>query len=101
MNRPGHFVAIIGGAVAGSEAASKLAERDISSVIFEQNALAYGKLEIGLPKWHINLRNSQESKIDQKLKHPSIYYIPLTKLGKDIDFNEIIYDWGFSAIRKK
>jgi NADPH-dependent glutamate synthase beta subunit-like oxidoreductase len=98
MNQPGYFVAIIGGAVAGSEAAIKLAERGIYSAVFEQNALPYGKLETGLPKWHINLRNSQESKIDKKLKHPLVTYIPSITLGQDLYFNDIINNWGFSAI---
>ena len=95
---PGYFVAIIGGAVAGSEAAVKLAERGIYSAVFEQNELPYGKLETGLPKWHINLRNSQENKIDQKLKHPLVTFVPCVKLGRDLDFKDIIKNWGFSAI---
>jgi NADPH-dependent glutamate synthase beta subunit-like oxidoreductase len=98
MNQPGHFVAIIGGAVAGSEAAQKLAERGIYSAVFEQNALPYGKLETGLPKWHINLRNSQEAKIDKKLSHPLVTYVPSIKIGQDLDFDDIAYNWGFSAI---
>ncbi|TDI96521.1 MAG: oxidoreductase, partial [Caldithrix sp.] len=39
---PNHFVAIIGGAIAGSEAASRLADRGIYTVVFEQNLRPYG-----------------------------------------------------------
>jgi ferredoxin--NADP+ reductase len=98
MISPGHFVAIIGGAVAGSEAASRLSERKINCVVFEQNPLPYGKLETGLPKWHVNLRNSQEDKIDAKLKHPLVHYVPAVRLGQDLSFNDLIKNWNFSAI---
>jgi flavin-dependent dehydrogenase len=66
MNSPGYFVAIFGGAVAGSEAALQLSRRGIYTVVFEQNALPYGKIEDGLPKWHVKLRNKEEEKIDEK-----------------------------------
>src|SRR5512136_1631123 len=98
MISPGHFVAIIGGAVAGSEAASRLSARNINCVVFEQNPLPYGKLETGLPKWHVNLRNSQEDKIDVKLRHPLVHYVPAVRLGKDLSFIDLITNWNFSAI---
>jgi NADPH-dependent glutamate synthase beta subunit-like oxidoreductase len=98
MAESGHIVAIFGGAVAGSEAASKLAERGIKSVVFEQNPLPYGKLESGLPKWHIKLRNKEESKIDQKLNHPLVEFVPSVTLGHDIEFNDVVKNWDFSAI---
>jgi len=98
MISPGYFVAIIGGAVAGSEAASRLSERNINCAVFEQNPLPYGKLETGLPKWHVNLRNSQEDKIDAKLRHPLIHYVPSVRLGKDLSFTDLITNWNFSAV---
>jgi len=98
MSIPGYFIAIIGGAVAGSEAAARLAERGIPSVVFEQNSLPYGKLETGLPKWHVNLRNSQEEKIDSKLDQPLIHFIPSVRLGKDLHITDLIQEWNFSAI---
>jgi ferredoxin--NADP+ reductase len=98
MVSPGHFVAIIGGAVAGSEAASRLSTRNINCVVFEQNDLPYGKLETGLPKWHVNLRNSQEEKIDAKLKHPLVHFVPGIRLGEDVRFTELVNEWDFSAI---
>jgi NADPH-dependent glutamate synthase beta subunit-like oxidoreductase len=95
---PGHFVAIFGGAVAGSEAADKLTQRGIRCAVFEQNNLPYGKIETGLPKWHIKLRDSQERKIDQKLRHPLVDFIPNIKLGQDLQFDDIARNWGFSAV---
>ncbi|MCB0294232.1 MAG: hypothetical protein KDG51_03110, partial [Calditrichaeota bacterium] len=64
---PGHFVALFGGACAGSEAAFQLANRGIYVAVFDQQALPYGKIEDGLPKWHVKLRDKEEAKIDQKL----------------------------------
>ncbi len=98
MPEPAHFVAIIGGAVAGSEAAEKLANRGVQVVVFEQNDLPYGKIESGLPKWHVKLRDSQEKKIDEKLNHPLIRYVPGIKLGRDITVNHLREEWGVSAI---
>lgn len=96
--KSGHYVAIFGGSVAGSEAASELAKRGIRAAVFEQHALPYGKLESGLPLWHMNLRDRQEGIVDEKLQNELIEFIPLTKLGKDIEFNEFVKNWGFSAI---
>ncbi len=95
---PGYFVAIFGGACAGSEAAHQLAQRGIYSVVFEKNPLPYGKIEDGLPKWHVKLRNKEENKIDEKINQQYVNYVPNMKLGETIDFDEIVNDWGFSAI---
>jgi NADPH-dependent glutamate synthase beta subunit-like oxidoreductase len=98
MAESGHIVAIFGGAVAGSEAASKLVERGIRCVVFDQNTLPYGKLESGLPKWHIKLRNKEEAKIDKKLNHPLVDFVPLITLGDNLEFNDVVENWNFSAI---
>jgi ferredoxin--NADP+ reductase len=92
-----HVVVIIGGAVAGSEAAFQLASRGVLSVVLEQNERPYGKIEDGLPRWHVNLRAQEEKRIDDKLCHPSIHYVPRTRLGRDLDLAEI-RRWGPSAI---
>ena len=97
MTHPTHFVAIFGGAVSGSEAAYQLSKRGIYSVVFEQNVLPYGKIEDGLPKWHVKLRNKEEEKVNEKIKHPYVMYVPNVKLGKDINFEDIV-NWGFSAV---
>lgn len=93
-----HVVAIFGGAVSGAEASHQLSLRGIRSVVFEQNALPYGKIEDGLPKWHAKLRDKEEAAIDTKLASPFIHFVPLVKLGQNIDFQEVVNNWGFSAI---
>jgi ferredoxin--NADP+ reductase len=93
-----HYVAIIGGSISGSEAAILLVEKGFNVVVFEMNNLPYGKIEDGLPKWHINLRNRQMNEIDAKLQHPNILFVPKTKIGVDIDFLDLKEKWGFSAI---
>ena len=93
-----YCVAVFGGAVAGSEAVERMVENDVEVVVFEQNALPYGKIETGLPKWHVKLRDKQELKINERLNRPNVHYVPLCRLGKDIDFADIANNWGFSAI---
>ena len=93
-----HFVAVFGGSVAGSEAAFHLAQRGFRVVVFDQNFLPYGKIEDGLPKWHAKLRDKEESLIDEKLNQPNIRYVPGVKLGRDINFEDLIKNWGFSAV---
>lgn len=93
-----HLVAIFGGAVSGAEAAHQLALRGIRSVVFEQNALPFGKIEDGLPKWHARLRDKEEENINEKLNHPLVTYVPKVKLGREIDFLDIVHNWGFSAV---
>ena len=68
MTQPAHIVAIFGGGIAGSEAALRLAERGIRSVVFEMEALPWGKIELGLPKWHVKQRNMEEDGIDFDFK---------------------------------
>ena len=99
MSHPGpqHVVLIVGGAVAGSEAAFRFAERGILCIVLEQNDRPYGKIEDGLPRWHANLRAQEEKKIDDKLAHPRVHFVPRTKLGRDIQLEDIL-TWGLSAV---
>jgi ferredoxin--NADP+ reductase len=97
VNKSGYCVAIFGGGVAGTEAAFRLSQLGIRVVLFEQHALPYGKIEEGLPKWHIKLREQEEAKIDEKLNQSGIYFVPDTKLGGDLSLSEI-QSWGFNAI---
>jgi NADPH-dependent glutamate synthase beta subunit-like oxidoreductase len=94
----GNFAAIFGGACSGSEAASRLAHYGVYVAVFEQHALPYGKIEDGLPKWHVKLRDKEEGKIDQRLSHPNIFFVPKTGLGRDIDFEDVVRNWGFGAV---
>lgn len=93
-----HYVAVIGGSISGSEAASILAQNGFRVVVFDMNKLPYGKIEDGLPNWHIKLRNRQIAEIDKKLNHKNIRYVPMIKIGRDINFLDLVNDWGFSAI---
>ncbi len=92
------IVAVVGGATAGAEAAGLFAERGIRVVVFEQNARPYGKIEDGLPRWHVKLRRKEYETINERLSRPGVEFVPCTKIGRDIDFRELATAWGFSAI---
>ncbi len=92
-----HVVLIVGGAVSGAEAAAQFTARGVRCIVLEQNPRPYGKIEDGLPRWHVKLRESEEDKIDQKLAHPDTLFVPCIKLGKDITLEEL-RAWGLSAI---
>jgi len=95
---PSHAVAVIGGATAGAEIAHRLAERGIAVAVFDQNRRPYGKIEDGLPRWHVGLRTKEYANIDSKLSTGDVYFVPDTKIGEDIDFLELVREWGFSAV---
>jgi ferredoxin--NADP+ reductase len=97
-DRPYHFVAIVGGAIAGSVAAEILADQGIRVVVIEQNERPYGKIEDGLPRWHREQRKQEYSRIDARLKKPGVFFLPSTKLGRDMDFQDLCDNWGFSAV---
>ena len=94
---PQHVVLIIGGAVSGSEVALQLARRGILCVVIDQNPRPYGKIEDGLPRWHAHLRRQEMDKIDQRLDHPGVQFVPRTKLGRDTDLRQLL-GWGPSAL---
>lgn len=93
-----HVVAIVGGACAGAEAAATLADRGIMVVVFEQNARPFGKIEDGLPRWHDKQRAQEYDKLREKLSRPNVHYVPLTKMGRDVAFEDLARGWGFSAL---
>ena len=93
-----HCVAVIGGATAGAEIASRLADRGVSVFVFEQNKRPYGKIEDGLPRWHEALREKEYETIDEKLTRPGVEFIPSTKVGRDVEFKALANEWGFSAV---
>src|SRR6267378_1721715 len=96
--RPYHFAAIIGGAIAGSVAAEILADHGIPVVVIEQNKRPYGKIEDGLPRWHLEQRKQEYSRIDARLKKPGVFFLPCTRLGRDLDFQDLCNNWGFSVV---
>ncbi|HEV3331598.1 MAG TPA: FAD-dependent oxidoreductase [Bryobacteraceae bacterium] len=93
-----HFVAIIGGAIAGSVAAETLADHGIRVAVIEQNSRPYGKVEDGLPRWHAEQRKQEYGRIDARLKKPGVWFIPSTKIGRELDFQSFCEEWGFSAV---
>jgi len=93
-----HFVAIIGGAIAGSVAAEVLASHGIRVAVIEQNKRPYGKIEDGLPRWHVEQRKQEYGKIDARLNKPGVFFVPSTKLGRDLGFDDLCNHWGFSAV---
>ena len=95
---PSHSVAVIGGAVAGAEVAATLADRGVAVVVIEQNPRPYGKIEDGLPRWHVALRRKEYETIGEKLSRPNVAFVPLTSIGKHVSFRELTHDWGFSAV---
>jgi len=96
--QPTHCMAVIGGAVAGAEVAATLAARGVEVVVFDQNPRPYGKIEDGLPRWHVNLRHKEYATIRENLSKPGVHFVPLTRIGRDVDFRELVEDWGFSGV---
>jgi ferredoxin--NADP+ reductase len=93
-----HVVAVIGAATSGSEIARILAERRVTVIVFEQNPRPYGKIEDGLPRWHVKQRRDEYEEINKRLEHPNIHYVPLTRMGREIDFTELREAWLLSAV---
>ncbi len=93
-----HVVAIVGGAAAGAEAAGILTGRGVVCVVFEQNPRPYGKIEDGLPRWHLKLRQKEYERINERLSQPGIHFVPCTKIGRDVDFRALAREWGFTGV---
>lgn len=93
-----HVVAIVGGATSGAEAAAVLADKGVEVVVFEMNPRPFGKIEDGLPRWHAKQRRDEYQNIGAKLKKPGVHFVPNTKLGRDVKFEELAKAWGFSAL---
>jgi NADPH-dependent glutamate synthase beta subunit-like oxidoreductase len=93
-----HVVAVIGGATAGAEVAGRLAQRGVVVIVFEQNPRPYGKIEDGLPRWHRELRRKEYETIAEKLATPDVHFVPLTRIGRDVDFDQLVTGWGLIAV---
>ena len=91
------IVAIVGGAVAGSEAVYQFTERGVRCVAIEQNDLPYGKIEDGLPKWHAKQRKKEMAQIDTRISHELVDFLPNTQIGKDLTVEELL-TMGFSTV---
>jgi ferredoxin--NADP+ reductase len=95
---PSHCVAVIGGAVAGAEIAGALANAGAEVVVFEQNPRPYGKIEDGLPRWHVALRQKEYDAIGAHLSHPNVRFVPNTRIGPDVSFRDLVDGWGFTGV---
>jgi ferredoxin/flavodoxin---NADP+ reductase len=93
-----YFVAVVGGAISGSVAAEILADHGVRVAVIEQNKRPYGKIEDGLPRWHVEQRQQEYARIDARLKKAGVYFVPCTRLGRDLDFDDFTRHWGFSAV---
>ena len=93
-----YAIAVIGGATAGAVAAGVFSEFGILTVVFEQNARPYGKVEDGLPRWHVALRRKEYAAIDGKLTSPGVHYVPSTTIGEHVELEELTNEWGFHAV---
>jgi len=93
-----HVVAIIGGAVAGSEAAAVCAARGVTALVIEQNDRPFGKIEDGLPRWHDKLRQKEYEQIGRHLSLPNVLFLPRTRVGRDLTLGELRDTWGLSAV---
>ena len=97
-NQARHVVAVIGAATAGSEIARILARRGALVIVFEQNLRPYGKIEDGLPRWHVKQRKDEYEEINERLEHPNIEFVPGTRLGRDVDFEDLRTQWGLNVL---
>jgi ferredoxin--NADP+ reductase len=98
VQEPQHAVAVVGGATVGADVAGRLAARGVLVVVFEQHPRPYGQVEDRLPRWHVKLRRKEYETIDAKLDRPGVHFVPRTKIGRDIPFDDLMRDWGFSAV---
>lgn len=93
-----YAICIVGGAAAGAEAAGIFADRGILTVVLEQNDRPYGKIEDGLPRWHVELRRKEYATIDSKLTKPHVHLVPRTKLGRDVGLRQLVDEWCFHSV---
>ena len=91
-------MAVVGGATAGAEFAARLAAEGAFVAVFEQNPRPYGKIEDGLPRWHEALRRKEYETIGAKLAQPGVEYVPLTRVGRDVELADLCRSWGFHAV---
>jgi ferredoxin/flavodoxin---NADP+ reductase len=97
-NQGRHLVAVVGAATAGSEISRILADRGALVIVFEQNLLPYGKIEDGLPRWHVKQRKEEYEEINRRLAHRNIEFVPGSRLGREVDFEDLRTRWGLNVL---
>jgi NADPH-dependent glutamate synthase beta subunit-like oxidoreductase len=98
LEKKEHVIAVVGGAVAGSEAAAYAAERGAVVLVIDQGERPYGKIEDGLPRWHEKLREQEYARIDENLSKPNVLFLPRTAVGADVDLGTLRDELGLSAV---
>ncbi len=98
LESPRRAVVIVGGAVAGSEAAAVCLEHGLWPIVIEQNAHPYGKIEDGLPRWHEKLRALEMETIAGRLNDPRVTFVPSTRLGEHVSLDELANRWGACVV---
>src|SRR5258705_12862251 len=96
-NKGPYYVAIIGGAVSGSVSTELLADHGIRVAVIEQNNRPYGKIEDGLPHWHVEQLKQEHARIDARMRKPGVSFVPASKLGREVAFEHLWKNWRFSA----
>ena len=91
-------IGIVGGAVAGSEAAALCAKLGAISVVVDQGERPFGKIEDGLPRWHHKLRDKEYVRIGENLRSPNVLYVPKTEIGTDTPWDFFYKELGLSAV---
>ncbi len=49
-----------------------------------------------LPRWHREQRKQEYRRIDARMQKPGVFFLPCTKLGRDLDFQNLCDNGGFS-----
>jgi NADPH-dependent glutamate synthase beta subunit-like oxidoreductase len=70
------FIAVIGAAVSGVEAAQQFAEAGYQVVVIETQSSIGGKVIYGLPFWHAGQAITELVKMGAALSHPNIHFVP-------------------------
>lgn len=95
---PSFTVGVVGGACAGSEIAHQLRQLGMEAIVFEQGSLPYGKIEDGLPRWHVKLQKKEKDKIDEKLSQEGIHFIPNCRFGEHVTLEQLQQDWQLPLV---
>ena len=56
------------------------------------------KLKMAFQNGTTKLRDKEEEKINEKLSHPNVQYVPNVRLGDNMNFEDVASNWGFSAV---
>src|SRR5262249_49097972 len=55
-------------------------------------------IEDGMPRWHVKQRKDEYEEINKRLDLPNVAYVPLTRMGRELEFEELRTEWGISGV---